>query len=203
MFGQVYRLLLLSGLRLLEAAEARWREFDTKAAEPFWEIPASRMKGTAAHSEKHTVPLTAQMLELLDGVKRYKGGDCLFSTQVKNGAEPITGHPRGAKILRREMLVELRKLKPECAGLSDAKLLPRFVMQDIRRSARSGLSMLRVPDDVAESVLAHKRVGLRRIYDRYDRFREKLAALEAWGRYLKGVIEPAPGVNIVPLRRTR
>jgi integrase len=201
-FGSLYRLLMLTCLRLNEAAEAREREFDRNAAEPWWEIPAERMKGTNARAEPHCVPLTAQMLELLDGVKRYKGGDHVFSTPDKFGAEPISGFTRGKKMLVREMLKELRVLKPECAGLKDSELLPRFTMLDVRRTVRSGLSMLRIPDDVSEAIQAHKLPGLKRTYDRYDRFREKRAALEGWGQYLQSVIAPAPDdAKVVPLRR--
>jgi Arm DNA-binding domain/Phage integrase family len=51
-FGPLYRLLLLTGARLDEAAGARWREFDLDSK--LWVIPAERFKSGTAH----TVPLS-------------------------------------------------------------------------------------------------------------------------------------------------
>ena len=59
---------------------------------------------------------------------------------------------------------------------------------------------LNVADDVSEAILAHKRVGLSGIYDQYDRWPERQAALEAWANHIAGLVNPRP-VNVVRLRR--
>jgi integrase len=79
----MYRLLMLSGLRRNEVAEAQWREFDLK--KKIWTIPAERMKGGAAH----VVPLTDEMLALLSSLPRLDAGDHLFSTTL--GRKPVSG----------------------------------------------------------------------------------------------------------------
>jgi integrase len=95
----VYRLLLLTGLRLNEAAEASWNEFHPTVArairqrgnEPIdwtkfdpkqlsWTIPASRMKGQDGTARAHVVPLTLDMLRVLETLPLFAGGDFLFST---------------------------------------------------------------------------------------------------------------------------
>jgi integrase len=83
-FGPIYRLLLLSGLRLNEVADAVWSEFDV--GKGIWTIPASRMKGKNSKARPHTVPLTADILAVLSDLPRFNGGEYLFSTT--NGERP-------------------------------------------------------------------------------------------------------------------
>ena len=71
------------------------------------------------------------------------------------------------------MLEELRKSDPK------AKLAP-FVLHDIRRTVRTGLSSLRVPDTVAEMVIGHTQKGLHKIYNLHAYFDEKREALTEW-----------------------
>ena len=75
--GSVYKLLLLTGLRLNECADAVWSEFDFKAK--LWTIPKERMKGTHEKARAHTVPLTDDMLTIIEKLPRFKSGDFLFS----------------------------------------------------------------------------------------------------------------------------
>ena len=59
-FGAFVRMLLVTGQRLREVANAKWSEFDLEAK--MWTIPAARMKGDAAHE----VPLSALAVEILE-----------------------------------------------------------------------------------------------------------------------------------------
>jgi hypothetical protein len=42
--------------------------------------------------------------------------------------------------------------------------------------------------------------GVAAVYNRHDYLGERAAALDAWGRYVEGLISPAPA-NVVPLRK--
>jgi len=55
-YNLIYRLLILSGLRLNEAADASKPEFDI--LQGLWTIPAERMKGKNHKALPHVVPLT-------------------------------------------------------------------------------------------------------------------------------------------------
>ena len=83
-FGPIYHLLLLSGLRLNEVADAVWSEFDL--AKGIWTIPASRMKGKNAKARPHSVPLTADILTILASLPRFNGGEYLFSVAERHRA---------------------------------------------------------------------------------------------------------------------
>ena len=58
-FKLVIRFIVLTAVRLREATEARWSEFDLEAE--VWTIPGSRMK----KRKQHRVPLSKQVLEIL------------------------------------------------------------------------------------------------------------------------------------------
>ena len=67
------RIMLLTGQRKSEVANAQWYEFDLDKR--IWVVPAGRMKAGAAH----VVPLSDGAIDLLRGLPRFDRGDHLFS----------------------------------------------------------------------------------------------------------------------------
>jgi hypothetical protein len=51
---------------------------------------------------------------------------------------------------------------------------------------------LRIDPDTAEAVLAHRRSGVKGIYDQWERLPEKREALERWSAFLADLIRPQP-----------
>jgi integrase len=197
-FRQVYRLLILTGLRLGEVANASWAEFNLK--DRLWTIPARRMKGTDGKARPHTVPLTDEMLAILDELPRFKRGDFIFTLKFGAKAAAVDGNIKtkiDAKMLR--SLRALARLRGE--DPARVRLEP-WVNHDLRRTVRSGLSRLRVDHDVKEAVLAHAKPGLVGVYDQYDLLDEKREALELWGKRVREIVEPAP-YNVVKLQTAR
>lgn len=193
--GPAYRMLCLTALRLNEAVDASWSEFNLR--EKVWVIPAERMKGRDAGKKQaraHAVPLTAELIELLDGLPRFKNGQYLFSTTAGKSSTWI-----GTKIkdrLDRRMLLTLRALaKQRGDNPADVKL-PHFVNHDIRRTVRSQLSRLKVTEEAREAVLAHARPGIKGTYDLHDYLDEKREALELWAARLRDIVSPTPN-NVV------
>ena len=185
-YAPLYRLLLLAGLRLNEVADAAWSEFDLPNKR--WTIPATRMKGKNGNARPHVVPLTGGMLEVLATISQFKQGQHLFSTTF--GEKPAWVGAKVKKRLDGLMLEELRKLAKERGDGAEKIKVEPWTNHDLRRTLRSGLSALRVSADVAEAVLAHVKPGIRGVYDRYDLFDEKRAALEAWERRVRSLVEP-------------
>ena len=93
------------------------------------------------------------------------------------------------------MLDELRTADPEAT-------LPPFVIHDLRRTVRTRLSSLRMPDTVAEVVIGHGRKGLQRSYDQHKFIDEMREALEAWNARLCMIVDPMPANVIVLAERT-
>jgi integrase len=213
----VYRLLLLTGLRLNEAAEAAWSEFHPtvvrairqRGSEPIdwtkfdpqqlsWTIPASRMKGQNDSARAHVVPLTLDMLRILETLPMFAGGDFLFSYSA--GRTPAIMSSEIKADLDRRMLRTLRALARK-RGDNPAAVALEWINHDLRRNVRSGLSRLKIAEEVREAVLAHVRPGVKGVYDQHDYFDEKRDALMQWGARLRTIVEPSPTpTNVVALR---
>jgi integrase len=196
-FGPVYQTLMLTALRLNEAARARSAEFDW-GNNSHWTIPAERMKGTNESARPHAVPLTHELSTIVQSLPRFKGGIYLFS--CTGGKKPVWIGNLVKKRIDRRMLRTLRALARRDGRDPAAVELPRWTNHDIRRTVRSNLSRLKVAEEVREAVLAHVRPGIKGTYDLYDYFDEKREALELWAARLRSIVDPPPS-NVVPLRQ--
>jgi integrase len=179
-WGPLFRLLLLTGQRRSEVAEAHWDEFDLPRK--LWTIPAERMKNKAVHG----VPLTDEMIGILNTLPRFKNGGFLFSTDF--GKRPVIGFTR----IKQRLNSAVKTQRP-------------WVLHDVRRTVRSHLSPLIGPgitDEVRELVIAHMPGVLAQIYDQYTYEPEKRLCLELWGKRLHEIVgnEPDNNNNVVPLR---
>jgi integrase len=82
--GPIYRTLLLTGLRLNEAAHLSWQEIHGDTIT----IPAARMKGREGKAVEHSVPLTQAMQDVIASVSLIKSAPYLFS--LKAGKQPVS-----------------------------------------------------------------------------------------------------------------
>jgi integrase len=196
-YAPLFRLLLLSGVRMNEATRATWSEFDFKNGT--WTVPAARMKGKNGKARAHVVPLTGDIRAVIDGLPRFKTGSFLFSNDFGRKSVWMTSLVK--KRLDRQMLRTLRALA-RSRGEDASKVTLAFRSHDIRRTLRTGLASLRIPRDTAEAVLGHTAGGVVGIYDRHDYATEKRSALEAWAAKLHAIAEPAPD-NVVSLQASR
>ena len=92
------RMLLLTGQRKTEVAEAQWSEFDFE--KKLWIIPPGRMKMDAAH----VVPLTAEAIAVLQDCRASRCGGFVFSTTF--GRMPVNGFSKAKA--RLDKLIERR-----------------------------------------------------------------------------------------------
>jgi integrase len=196
-FGPLFRLLLLTGLRLNEAADAKWSEFDTRNG--VWIIPAARMKGKDGRVSDHVVPITDDIAAILKSLPRFKSGGYLFS--VTFGKRPVWVSYKVKKRLDARMLRILQAMARHRGDDPSMVSLPHFVNHDVRRTLRTGLSKLRVDRDIREAVLAHTRPGVEGIYDRHDYQAEKKDALERWASYVRNLSShEVEATNVARLR---
>ena len=215
--GPMFKMLALTGCRLAGVSDARWSEFspvmrdaiqrrgdgpvDWAQFSPddlWWTIPSGRVKGKDSKARPFMVPLTTDMLNILESLPSLNG-DCLFS---RNGGEtPAVVSADIKDDLDAKMLEALREL-PQLRGADpDSVELQAWVTHDLRRVVRSALSRLRVPQEVAETVLGHVRPGIQGIYDQHTYFDEKRDALNRWCTLLRSIVDPSPTTsNIIALR---
>jgi len=170
-FGPMLRLLMLTGLRRTEVAEACWFELDLHKAT--FTIPNERMKSDTAF----TIPLTTEMMAVIQALPRIDGGEFLF-TSGKVGDRPVSGFS--------QMKKKLNRLMAATGAGTD------WTVHDVRRTFRTHLSALPVPggDLVRELMLAHARPGLHRVYDQHLYLEERRRGYELWAEKLKSIIGP-------------
>ena len=181
-YGSIGKMLLLTGARHREVSEAPWSEIDL--AKRAWTIGQGRFKSAV----EHVVPLTSDMVALLEGLPRFKRGSHVFSTT--SGEKPT-------------MITD--KIKQKIDDLMAQKLGAKpkpWVIHDLRRTVRSHLAALRIPDHVAEMVLGHGRKGLQRVYDQHRYEAEMREALTLWAARLRDIVEPPPA-NLVAIKKVR
>ena len=178
-WAPLQQLLLVTGQRLREVAHARWSEIDLEEGK-LWVIPRERTKA----DREHSVPLSPLAIEIISSLPRFAGSPFLFpSTRARKltpGASPaqvraaraISGFSSG----KREVDRLIREAGHE---------MPAWRWHDLRRTVRTNMSRLRVPDHVAELVLGHVPQGLRPVYDRWSYSAEKRESLEAWSSLLR------------------
>ncbi|HEY3777899.1 MAG TPA: tyrosine-type recombinase/integrase [Rhizomicrobium sp.] len=177
-YGTLVRVLLLTGQRREEVAGMRRSEIEGNV----WTIPGGRAK----NGRPNVVPLTSEVIALLDELPQY--GDFLFG---RTGESPFGGFSRCKESLDRQMKLELP---------SSCQWKP-WVVHDLRRSARSLMARAGVRPDIAERVLNHIIGGVQGVYDRHHYTEEKREALEALGRLVKRILGQAD--NVVRLDRSR
>jgi integrase len=192
--GPVYQILILTALRLNEAADASWPEFDQPNL--IWTIPASRMKGKNGKARAHAVPLTPELLGIIHELPRFKTGSYLFSTTF--GSLPVWMSGKVKSRIDDRMLRTMRALARRRGEDSSKVVLAHWTNHDIRRTVRSRLSRLKITEEAREAVLAHVRPGIKGTYDHHDYLDEKREALTLWAGRLRDIIEPPP-TNVVAI----
>jgi integrase len=196
--GPIYLLLLLSALRLNEVADASWPEFDLP--NKLWTIPASRMKGRNERARPHVVPLIDDIFRIVNEVPKHQRGPYVFS--VTSGVSPVWMSDKIKQRINKKMLRTLRALARRRGDDPSKVVLAHWSNHDIRRSCRTQLSKLRIPEEAREAVLAHVRPGIKAVYDHYDYLDAKREALQAWSKRLREITEPPPprAQNVIKLQ---
>jgi integrase len=169
------RLVVLTATRASEALGATWPEVDLTAAE--WVIPAERMKGRQGERREHRVPLSPQVVELLEALPREASNTFLFIS-AKAAGKALTA-PLVTGALRR-------------AGCATD-------LHGFRSSFRDwAAERTNSPREVCEAALAH-RVGnqVELAYKRSDLFEKRRKLMAQWALF---VCSPPKGA-VLPLRR--
>jgi integrase len=183
------KLLLVTAQRRGELTFAKWSHIDTDAK--VWTIPVELLKTSHARREDpepHTVPLSPLALELLKKLRGITGaGEYVLPAY----ADKRKDRSYSERVLSRAVRENERHF-----GIA------HFTPHDLRRTAASFMTKLKVPRLHVERVLNHSTGDIAEIYDRHDYFPEKRAALEKWGKHLTAIVDGREQA-VVPLNRTR
>ena len=154
-------------VRSSEAAKATWDEIDFENM--LWEIPAERMKMKMKMKMKikHTVPLTKQVLGLLELVKPLSGGRKYIFPADRHPTQP-SGSERANKALQR-------------IGFKG-----RLVAHGMRSLASTTLNEKDFDGDVIEAALAHQEENeVRRAYNRSKYLERRQKVMCWWSEHIE------------------
>lgn len=169
---------LITGCRPGEAMQMRWGDVDEDLG--VWTLPAKFVKTGL----EHVVPLSPIALEVI-AARKAAGVRGAWVFHDAGGENRL---PRTA----------LHYALTKHATALEANGVATIKPHDLRRTCRSWLAKLRVPQEIAERVLGHvPRNVMVKTYDRHDYLEEKRAALELWSATLTAM---RAGDNVVPLK---
>jgi integrase len=172
-------MLILTGQRRSEVADASWSEFDM--TQRLWTIPAKRMKMSENPDDDHEVPITEDLMRLLKALPRFTRGDHLFSTTF--GERSVNGFSKAKE--RFDKIVGP---------------IPHWTFHDLRRTMRTNISPLAIEEHVRELMVAHAQPGMSKVYDKWKYREEKRAGFGLWHARLAGILAAEPASNVVALR---
>ena len=175
-YGDIIRLLALTGQRREEVGGMRWSEVDLEAG--IWTVPADRTKNGLPHE----VPLSAAAQAVLTSRTRREGRDLVFGA----GSGPFSGWSNCKSALDLRIHEHFKKSDPNAAPLKAWRI------HDLRRTVSTRMSDHGVLPHVVEAVLNHisgTRAGVAGVYNRAVYRTEKSNALDAWGSHIAAISE--------------
>ncbi len=177
-YGDIVRLLMLTGQRLDEIGSLRWSEIlDEQII-----LPPARTK----NKRLHVIPLCDAAHAILVRRERSPDRDLVFGRGQ--------GGFSGWAVAKRSLDARIATVIGE---------LPHWTHHDIRRSVATGMAEIGVQPHVIEATLNHvsgHKAGVAGIYNRSTYDREKRIALDMWADHLMAVVEGREP-NVTPLKR--
>ena len=167
-YGDIVRLLALTGQRRNEVGGLRWSEVNLDKA--LISLPAERTK----NSRPHDIPLSPPALAILKARPRLAGREYVF-TNVANGYLGWSN----------------------CKVTLDARIatkgaIPPWRLHDLRRTVSTRMhDELGIAPHIVEAVLNHvsgHRAGVAGVYNRAVYAKEKAVALARWAEHLGAIV---------------
>jgi integrase len=174
-FGDIIKLLALTGQRKREISDLRWDEVDLDRG--IITLPPPRTK----NGRWHTIPLSAPAAAILKARTRHADRHLIFGL----GHRGFSGWTKA-------------KLQ-----LDEAVKLSAFTIHDLRRAVATGMNEIGVQPHIVEAILNHVSGSKSGVAGRYNRAAyeaEKTTALARWAEHLIAVVEGSES-NVAPLKR--
>jgi integrase len=211
-FGPLFQLLLVTAQRRDEVGTMTLAELDPERR--VWLIPREKAKNDRAHEvalSERALAIIAELQEKRGRIAELKASPLIFTT---NGKTSVSGFSNAKERLDAKMEKLARKErgwpKDDAAcrkalklrGAQDVpKLVPKFILHDLRRTAATGMARLNIAPHVVDKVLNHSSGtirGVAAVYNRFDYLAERRAALDAWARHVDNLLIRQS--NVIELR---
>jgi integrase len=184
-YRDILKLILLTAQRPGEISAMKWT--DVNLDEAVWRQDANKTDTV------NLVPLSHQVIQILKDRSEGKGyskkqiwmtrSEFVFPSKYNKGKD---GHSKYTK--------NARKHVHEWSGVKD------WTAHDLRRSARTIMSRLKIKQHIRERVLNHAQGGIVGVYDQYDYLDEKRVALDKLGREIDRILGVKSKAEIIKLR---
>ena len=174
-FGEIVRLLILTGQTREEIGGLRWSEADLDRS--LIALPPERTKNLRTHE----VPLSTQARAILQRQPKRKDRDFIFGT----GEAGFSGWSKSKERLDKALLTK------RTANERRVKPLPYWRLHDLRRTCATGMAELGVQPHIIEAVLNHvsgHKAGVAGIYNRVRYAEDMRSALQRWADHVEASI---------------
>lgn len=143
---------------------ATWEQFDFK--KKLWNRPAEVMKGGIAH----TIPLPKQAITLLKELETYKTASPYLFPSRRTYQEPVSDGTFNTVLKR--------------CGYTGKQTMHGF-----RHIASTALNnQFSDKEQVIEACLAHKKKGVKAVYDKSNHLEERKLVMQWWADYIEGIV---------------
>ena len=189
----VLRLLLITAQRKGEVSQAEWSEIDLK--NKWWTIPKERSK----NERIHRVPLSSMAIDIFKQAKTFSGDSRWVFPSSKG--QPIT--PRSiSRAIRNNSEKKPNGNPKHTPPYGDFFEIDHFTPHDLRRTATSMMTSLKIPELDVSKVLNHTiQTVTNKHYNHYSYDNEKQKALGVWGRKLTVILTGKSSGKFIPLKR--
>jgi integrase len=177
-YGDLVRLLMLTGARRQELGSLTWSEIDFAAR--VINLPASRIK----NKRPHQIPLSQPAFEILSARQPSP------SARVPHSS-PINGTSNGGFVFGGGRIGFTTWADGKAALDRRLPGVPAFRLHDVRRSVATGMARIGISIPVIERCLNHQSgtfAGIVGVYQRHDFADEKRAALDLWAKHIGEIV---------------
>jgi integrase len=171
-FGNIVRLLMLTGQRRSEIGGLRWSEIDLRNAQI--NLPGDRTK----NGHPHFIPMSQPVLAIIQSQPHIR--EQLFGRG--DSAEGFVGWS-AAKAALDERLPDM----------------PHWSLHDLRRSFVTGMAELGVQPHIIEMAVNHQsghKAGVAGTYNRANYHAERKVALDKWAAHIMALVTQRPFVVV-------
>ena len=165
-FGDILKLLILTGQREREISDLRWDEIDFERNAIV--LPPERTK----NGRRHSIPMSSMVRAILEA-RPQNGREFIFG----RGANGFSGWSKSKR------------------RLDETLKIPPWRIHDLRRTCATGLAELDVFPHIVESILNHvsgTRSGVAGLYNKATHESAKASALAQWADHVAAVVGQAP-----------
>jgi integrase len=174
-FGDILKILILTGAREREISDLHWDEIDL--GKGVIELPPHRVK----NRRKHVIPISGAVRAILE-MREHNGRDFVFGA---SGTSGFSGWSRC-----KERLDEAIKIAP-------------WTIHDVRRGCSTGMNEIGIEPHIVEAILGHVSGARGGIAGRYNYAlyeNQKATALQRWAEHVAAVVEGCQS-KVTPLRQ--